>query len=52
MPKKAVISNFIAIDNNKSLTYDMKTISKVSKYFFSNLAESFLGKLPDHSNKV
>ena len=47
MPKKTVVSNFNVIDNNKSLTYDIKT----SKYFFSNLAESFLAKLPDPSYK-
>ena len=51
MPKKTVVSNFNAIDNDKSLTYDIKTMSKVFKDFFSNLAESFLSKLPDPSNK-
>ena len=51
MPKKIVVSNFSAIDNSKSLTYNMKTISKVFKDFFSNLAESFLGRLPDPSNR-
>ena len=29
----------------------MKTMSKVFKDFFPNLAESFLAKLPDSSNK-
>ena len=51
MPKKTVVSNFNAIDNDKSLTYDIKTMSKVFKDFFSNLAESFLAKLPDPPNK-
>ena len=51
MPKKSVVSNFNAIDNDKLLTYDIKTMSKVFKDFFSNLAESFLAKLPDPSNK-
>ena len=51
MSKKMVVSNFNAIDNDKSLTYGIKTMSKVFKYFFSNLAESFLAKLPDPSNK-
>ena len=51
MPKKTGVSNFNAIDNNKSLTYDIKTMSKVFKDSFSNLAESFLAKLPDPSNK-
>ena len=34
MPKKTVVSNFNAIDDNKSLTYDIKTMSKVFKDFF------------------
>ena len=34
MPKKAVVSNFKLIDNNKSLTCDIKTISKAFKDFF------------------
>ena len=51
MPKKTVVSNFNAIDNNKSLTYDIKTMSKVFKDFFSNSAESFIAKLPSPSNK-
>ena len=51
MPKKMVVSNFNAIDDNKSLTYDIKTMSKVFKDFFSDLAKSFLDKLPDPSNK-
>ena len=51
MHKETVVSNFNAIDYNKSLTYDMKIMSKIFKDFFSNLAESFLAKLPDPSNK-
>ena len=51
MFKKTAVSNFNAIDSNKSLTYDIKTMSKVFKDFFSNLVESFLAKLPDPSNK-
>ena len=55
MPKKTVVSNFNAIsnptDNNKTLTYDLKTISKVFKGFFSNLAESLLLKQPNPSSK-
>ena len=46
-----VVSNFNAIDNNKSLTYDIKTMSKVFKDCFSHLAESFLAKLSDPLNK-
>ena len=51
IPKKTVVSNFNAIDDNKPLTYDIKTMSKVFKDFFSNLGESFLAKLPDPSFK-
>ena len=51
MHKKTVVSNFNAVDDNKSLTYDIKTMSKVFKDFFSNLGESFLVKLPESSNK-
>ena len=40
MPKKTVVSNFNAIDNNEF------------KNFLSNLAEFFLVKLPDPSKKV
>ena len=50
MPKKTVISNFNAIDNNKSLTCRKNNIKSFTD-FFSNLAESFLAKLPDPSNK-
>ena len=51
MPKKIVVSNFNTIDDNKSLTYDLETMSKVFKDFFSNVAKSFLVQLPDPSNK-
>ena len=51
MSKKTVVSNFNAIDSNKSLVYDIKKNVKSFKDFFSKLAESFLAKLPDPSNK-
>ena len=51
MPKKTVVSNVNAVDDNKSLTYDIKTMSKVFKDFSSNLAKSFLDRLTDPSNK-
>ena len=51
MTKKMVVSNFNAVDNNKSLTYDIKTLLKVFKNFFFNLAESFPVKLADPSNE-
>ena len=40
MPNKTVISNFNAIEENDTLTYDTRSISKILKYFFSNLAKS------------
>ena len=46
-----VVSNFNAIDDNKSLMYDINTMSKVFKDFFWNLAASFVVKFPDLSNK-
>ena len=51
MPNETVISNFNAIDDNMSLTYDTKTVSTFFKDFFSNLAESFLANIPDPPNK-
>ena len=47
IPKKTAVSKFNAIDKKSSLTHDIKTMSKVSKYFFPNFAQSLLGKLPD-----
>ena len=41
MPKKTVVSSFSDIDDNKSLTYDIKRMPKVFKNFFSNLLEPF-----------
>ena len=46
MPQKTLISNFNAIESNNALTFDKKTIAKMFKDFFSNLAESLLIKLP------
>ena len=42
MPNKTVISNFNAIEENDTLTYDTCSISKIFKNFFSNLAKSLL----------
>ena len=42
MPNKTVISNFNAIEENDTLTYDTLSISKIFKNFFSNLAKSVL----------
>ena len=38
MPKKILISNFIAVEGNNALTFDKKTIAKSFKDFYSNLA--------------
>ena len=52
---KTVVSKFNVIDKYKSLSNDIKTMSKFFKLSFvitlSNLAESFPAKLPDPSNK-
>ena len=46
MPNKTLISNFNAMEDNDTLTYDTRSISTVSKNFLSSLAESLLIKLP------
>ena len=46
MPNKTVTSNFNTIEEDNTLTYDTRSISKIFKDFFSNLAESLLIKLP------
>ena len=51
MPQKTLISNINAVENNNALTFDKKTIAKIFKDFFSNLAESLLIKLPNGPNK-
>ena len=48
---KAVISNFSAIEENDTLTYDTHSISKSLKNFFSNLVKSLLIKLPNPPDK-
>ena len=50
MSNKMVISNFNAIDENYSLTYNTRSISKTFKAF-SNLAKSLLIKLSNHPDK-
>ena len=51
MPKKILFSNFNAVESNNGLIFDKKTIAKIFKDFFSNLAESLLIKLPNAPNK-
>ena len=51
MPNKTLISNFNAMEDNDTLTYDTRTISKVFKNFLSSLAEFLLIKLPSPSDK-
>ena len=48
---KAVISNFNAIEENDTLTYDTHSISKSLKNLFSNLVKSLLIKLPNPPDK-
>ena len=53
LPNKTVISNFNAIEQDNTLTHDTRSISKVFKNLFSNLAESLLTKVakpPDKYN--
>ena len=51
MPKRTVISNFNAIEENDTLTYDTRSISKIFRNFFSNLVKSVLIKLPNAPDK-
>ena len=51
MPKRTIVSNSNAIVRNKSLTYDIKTLPKVLKDFFLNLAEDLVDKLVDSAEK-
>ena len=51
MSNKTVISNFNAIEENDTLTYDTNTISKTFKNFFSKLAKSLLIKLSSPPDK-
>ena len=51
MPNKTVISNFHATEENDTLTYNTRSISKIFKNFFSNLAKSLLIKLPNPPDK-
>ena len=51
MPNKTVISNFNAIEENDTLIYDTRSISKISKNLFLNLAMSLLIKLPNPPDK-
>ena len=51
MPNKTVISNFNAIEENDYLIYDTRSISKIFKNFFRNLAKSLLIKLPNPRDK-
>ena len=44
VPNKTVISNLNVIEENDSLTYDTRSISKIFKNIFSNLAKSLLIK--------
>ena len=40
MPNETVISNFNAIEENDTMTYDTRLISKILENLFSNLAKS------------
>ena len=51
MPHKTIISNFNAIEEIDTLTYDTRSISKMFRNFFPNLAKSVLIKLPNAPDK-
>ena len=46
MPQKTLNSSVNAVASNNVLTSDKKTIAKILKDFFLNLAEAVLIKLP------
>ena len=50
-PNKTLISNFNAMEDNDTLTYDTQLISTVFKNVFSNLTESLPTKLPNPLDK-
>ena len=50
-PNKTVVSNFNAIEENITLSYDARSISKIFRDFFSNLTDSLLIKLPNPPDK-
>ena len=51
MANKNLISNFSAMEDNDTLTYDTRSISKVFKNLFSSSAKSLLVKLPNPPDK-
>ena len=51
MLKKTLISDFHAVESNNVLTVDKKIKAKFFKDFLTNLAETFLIKLPNAPNK-
>ena len=51
MTNKTLISNFSAMEDYETLTYDTFSISTVLKNFFSNLAEYLVIKLPNPTDK-
>ena len=51
MPNKTVISNFNAIEENYTFTYDACSVSKIFKNLFPNLVKSLLIKLPNPPDK-
>ena len=51
MPNKTAISNFGPFEENDFLIYDTRSISKIFKNFFWNLAKSLLINLPNPASK-
>ena len=50
MPNKTLISNFSEMEDNDTLTYDIRSTSTIFKNF-SGLAESLLTQLPNPPDK-
>ena len=51
LPKKFSVVQTNAIEDDKRLKYDLKSVAQTFAKFYSNLAESLLKNLPNSPNK-
>ena len=51
LPKNFLVVQTNAIEDNKRLKYDLKSVTQTFAKFYSNLAESLLKNLPNSPNK-
>ena len=51
LSKKFSVVQTNAIENNKRLKYDLKSVAQIFAKFYSNLAESLLKNLPNSPSK-